>query len=82
MVMEVARVDRQGRLLIPKSLREKKGLKDEVELVDIEEGIIVRPKRARSWGDILSRKLKVEWAEALTVSLEKLSLDDLLLGKS
>lgn len=80
MVMAVAKVDRQGRIIIPKSLRDKKGLTDQVELVEVEDGIIIRPKKASSWDHMLSKKLKVEWSNALTVSLEKLSLDDVLLG--
>jgi len=80
MVMEVVKIDSQGRIVIPKSLREKKGLNDEVEILEMEEGIILRPKKGKSWDEILSKKIKVDWHNALTVSLESLSIDDIILG--
>jgi len=80
MVMEVVKIDSQGRIIIPKSLREKKGLNDEVEILEMEEGIILRPKKDKSWDEILSKKIKVDWSNALTVSLESLSIDDIILG--
>ena len=78
MVMEVAKVDGQGRILIPKLLREKAGLVGEAELVEVEEGILLRPKKPRSWEQILEKKVKVDWKQALAVSLEGLSIDDVL----
>ncbi|MCP8308301.1 MAG: AbrB/MazE/SpoVT family DNA-binding domain-containing protein [archaeon] len=78
--MEVVKIDSQGRIIIPKSLREKKGLNDEVEILEMEEGIILRPKKDKSWDEILSKKIKVDWSNALTVSLESLSIDDIILG--
>ncbi len=32
------KVDKQGRIFIPKDIRERKGLKGEVEVVEVEEG--------------------------------------------
>lgn len=80
MVMEVVKIDRQGRLIIPKTIREKKGLTGEVEIFEVEEGVILKSRKARTWDSILNDKLKVEWSKALAVSLEGVSVDDLLFG--
>ena len=80
MVMEVVKIDEQGRLVIPKGIRERKGLKGEVQVLETEEGVIVKPRKAVSWDEMLDRKVKVDWSKALTVSLEDISLDELLLG--
>lgn len=78
MVMEVVRMDEQGRLVIPKGIRERKGLTGELEMRETEDGVVLRPRRQRSWDVVLSRKLRVDWSRALSVSLEKRSTDDLL----
>lgn len=80
MVMEVVNVDSQGRILIPKPLRDKIGLTGEAELTETSDGILLRPKRPRSWEQVLERKLKADWKSALAVSLEGISLDDILFG--
>lgn len=78
MVMEVVRMDEQGRLVIPKGIRERKGLTGELEMRETEDGVVLRPRRQRSWDVVLSPKLRVDWSRALSVSLEKRSTDDLL----
>lgn len=78
MVMEVVTLDEQGRLIIPKRIRERKGLTGEVEILEAEEGVIIRPKKTKNWDNVLKEKLGVDWASALAVSLEGISMDDLL----
>ena len=78
MVMEVVKIDKQGRVVIPKSVRERKGLKGEIELVETDEGIILRPLKARTWDSVLSKKVSVNWDEAVSVSLDNISMDELL----
>ncbi len=80
MVMEVARIDEQGRVVIPKTIRERRGLTGEVEILEVEEGVVLRPRRERSWDSVLSKKVKVDWSGALVISLENVSVDDLLFG--
>lgn len=80
MVMEMVshvRVDRQGRIVIPKDVRDRKGLKGEVEVIEVEEGVLLRPP-TRRWDELLGKKVRVDWKKALTVSLENFSVDDLL----
>lgn len=81
MVMVIkGRIDDQGRIVIPKDVREKWNLKGEVEIVEIEGGVLIRPKKS-GWEDFLSRKVKVDWNRAVAVSLEKVSVDELIFGE-
>lgn len=80
MVMEVVRIDEQGRLVIPKSIRERKGMVGEVLLEEVENGVLLRPKRKGGWNLILDRKPDVEWSSVLSISLESASADDLIFG--
>jgi len=80
MVMEVGKIDSQGRVLVPKALRENLGLTGEIELVQVKDGILLRPRKSKSWEQILSEKLKVDWKQAMAVSLEGVSMDDVLFG--
>jgi len=80
MVMVIkARIDEQGRLVIPKDVREKWNLKGEVEMVEVEGGVLIRPKKG-GWEDFLSRKVKVDWSRAVAISLESVSVDELIFG--
>jgi len=47
--------------------------------VQVEQGILLRPRKARTWEQILENKVKVDWRRAVAVSLEGLSVDDVLL---
>ena len=78
--MEVVKIDEQGRLVIPKTIRERKGLNGEIELLETSEGVLLRPRKERSWEPLLGEKLRVDWSRALSVSLEDISIDDLILG--
>lgn len=75
----VVRVDRQGRIVIPKEVRERKKLEGEVEVVEVEEGVLVRSHR-REWDRFFANKVGVNWQKALAVSLENVSIDDFLFG--
>jgi len=84
MVMEMVQtvgVDQQGRVVIPKELRERKKLQGEIEIIEVNEGLLLRPLR-REWNKIFDNKAKVNWHKALAVSLESISIDDLLFGGS
>lgn len=78
--MEMVKVDGQGRLVIPKDIRERRGLTGEVEVLETDEGVVLRPRRAKAWDSVLNGKLRVDWGSALAVSLEKVSVDSLLFG--
>ncbi|MGQ9722590.1 MAG: AbrB/MazE/SpoVT family DNA-binding domain-containing protein [Candidatus Jordarchaeum sp.] len=75
------RIDDQGRLVIPKDIRKKWRLKGEVDIVEVEDGVLIRPKKG-GWKDFLIKKVKVDWNRAVAVSLEKVSVDELIFGES
>lgn len=80
MVMALAektKIDKQGRVLIPKELREKMRLTGEVEILEVDRGLYIRPLE-KSWDNLFNKKLKVEWQKAMSVSLEDISIDDLI----
>lgn len=78
MVMEVVKIDDQGRLVIPKTIRERRGFDGEIELLETDEGVLLRPKRERSWEQLLGEKLTVDWSRAISISLEDVSIDDMI----
>jgi AbrB family looped-hinge helix DNA binding protein len=78
MVMEVVKIDEQGRLVIPKTIRERRGLEGEIEVLETDEGVLLRPKREGSWEQLLGEKLTVDWSRVLAISLEDVSIDDLI----
>ena len=78
--LELVKIDSQGRVVIPKEIRERKGLEGVLEVVETEEGVIIRPLRAKSWEPLFRRRIRVNWGRTLAVSLEGLSIDDLMLG--
>lgn len=75
------RVDDQGRLVIPKEVREKWGLKGEVDIVEMGDGVLIRPIKD-SWKGFLTKKVIVDWNKAVAVSLEEVSVDELMFGES
>lgn len=66
--------------MIPKEMRKRKGLKGVVEVVETEEGVVIRPLKAKLWEPLFRRRIRVNWERALAVSLENLSVDDLMSG--
>ena len=64
MVMVMAdsiNIDSQGRIVIPKRLRDKKGLKGELEIIETREGILLRPikDKSKNWSKIFKKKLHI-----------------------
>lgn len=43
--------------------------------------MLIRPKNG-GWKDFLIKKVKVDWNRAVAVSLEKVSVDELIFGES
>lgn len=78
---EYVRIDRQGRVVIPKHLREKFGFDGEVEIIAGDDGVTLRPPKKKNWDVFLKDKLKVDWRRAMTVSLEGLNVDELMFGQ-
>ena len=76
----MTKIDEEGRVVIPKKIRERKKLEGEIELVETNEGVLLRPKTARNWNRLFENKIRVDWKKALTVSLEDISIDELLFG--
>ncbi len=75
--MEVVKVDDQRKLFIPKATWERKRLAGEVEILETENGVVLRPRR--DGGYALNETPNVDWTSALTVSLDRVSFDDLSL---
>ena len=75
--MVVVKIDDQGRIIIPKEIRDRKKLNDEVEIKEIDEGIIIKPKKTLKWRDFLRNKLKIDWDKVQKLDLSEKNLDDL-----
>jgi len=43
------------------------------------EGVVIRPLKAKLWEPLFRRRVRVDWERTLAVSLENLSVDDLML---
>ncbi|MBC8236009.1 hypothetical protein H8E77_41210 [bacterium] len=48
-----------GTIKIPKEILSDTQLRGEVELIKFEEGILIKPKAPKSWGDFFETKLKM-----------------------
>jgi len=77
MVMVMVKIDEQGRLIIPKEIREKLKLIGEVEIVEVKEGIILKPKQTLTWKKFYKDKLKMNWDEVHKLDLSEEDLTDL-----
>jgi len=77
MVMVMVRIDDQGRIIIPKEIREKKRLTGEVEIEEVKEGIIIKPKNEITWNEIFKNKLKIDWNKVQKLDLSEESFDKL-----
>nr|MDO8045474.1 hypothetical protein [Candidatus Baldrarchaeota archaeon] len=42
--------------------------------------MLIRPFR-KGWDNLFAKRVRVDWSKALTVSLEDVSVDDLLFGE-
>ena len=79
MVMVMVKIDDQGRIIIPKEIRERKKLIEEVEIKEIDEGIIIKPKKSLTWKEFLENKLKIDWNKVQKLNLSEVNLDDIWL---
>lgn len=79
MVMVMVKIDDQGRIIIPKEIRDRKKLNDEVEIKEIDEGIIIKPKKTLKWRDFLKNKLKIDWDKVQKLDLSEENLDEVWL---
>jgi len=73
----MVRIDDQGRIIIPKEIREKKRLTGEVEIEEVKEGIIIKPKNEITWNEIFKNKLKIDWNKVQKLDLSEESFDKL-----
>lgn len=77
--MVMVKIDEQGRIIIPKELREKKKLIGEIEIEEIKDGLILRSKKDLTWRDFFKEKLKINWKKTQKLDLSEETLDDLWL---
>jgi AbrB family looped-hinge helix DNA binding protein len=61
MRVDLAKIDEEGRVLIPKKIRERKRLEGEIELVETDDGVLLRPKFAKGWNRLFENKIRVAW---------------------
>ena len=79
MVMVLVKIDEQGRIIIPKEIREKMKLNSEVELKVLDEGILIKPKASLTWKEFFKTKLKIDWNKVKKLDLSEEDLDQLWL---
>ncbi|USS41079.1 AbrB/MazE/SpoVT family DNA-binding domain-containing protein [Thermococcus aggregans] len=72
MIMEIKRIDRQGRVVIPKEWRDKWG--DEIILIELDDRIEILPRKKPN----LSRFFDMVEVEIKGEDLEKELLEDLI----
>ena len=77
MVMVMVKIDEQGRIIIPKEIREKKRLRGEVEIEVVKEGILIKPKTEITWNEIFKSKFKINWNNVKKLDLSEENLDKL-----
>ena len=76
MVLVMVKIDEQGRIIIPKEIRERKKLNDEVVLEETNEGLIIKPKYKTTWKQIFKKKLQIDWNKVRKLDLSDENLDD------
>jgi AbrB family looped-hinge helix DNA binding protein len=76
MVMVMVKIDEQGRIIIPKEIRERKKLNDEVVLEETNEGLIIKPKSKITWKQFFKKKLQIDWNKVRKLDLSEENLDD------
>ena len=75
MVMVMVKIDDQGRIIIPKEIRERKKLTGDVEIEEVKEGIIIKPKKSLTWKEFFKNKLKIDWKKVQKLDLSEENLD-------
>ena len=79
MVMVVVKIDEQGRLIIPKEIRERKKMTNEVILEETKDGIIIKPQSVLTWTQFFKTKLKLDWTKVRKLDLSEENFDDMWL---
>ncbi|MFQ6136540.1 MAG: AbrB/MazE/SpoVT family DNA-binding domain-containing protein [Candidatus Hydrothermarchaeales archaeon] len=66
-----AKIDKFGRIVIPKEIRERRRLEDEVKIIETEKGVQILPVDdiKNVLDRLYSEKLKVDWKKATALSL-------------
>ena len=75
MVMVRVKIDDQGGIIIPKEIRDRRKLIGEVEIKEINEGIIIIAKKTLKWKDFFKNKLKIIWDKVQKLDLSNENLD-------
>lgn len=75
MVMVRVKIDDQGGIIIPKEIRDRRKLIGEVEIKEINEGIIIIAKKTLKWKDFFKNKLKINWDKVQKLDLSNENLD-------
>jgi len=73
------KIDKVGRIVIPKELRERKKLNEKVELIEVEEGVLIRAVQEtaqKTLDDLYKNKLEIKWNKASIGDLSEESLDE------
>lgn len=65
-----------GTIIIPKEILSDAQLHGEVELIKCEEGILIKPKAQKSWGDFFSTKLKMN--KPIYIDLSEVNEDEFM----
>ena len=67
------------RIRLPQEWAESLGMRDEVNLVRTDEGILVRPHHAATWDEVFADKLRVRPGDDSTApDVKELSGDDIV----
>jgi len=65
-----------GTIIIPKEMLSDAQLHGEVELIKCEEGILIKPKAQKSWGDFFSTKLDMN--KPIYIDLSEVDEDEFM----
>jgi bifunctional DNA-binding transcriptional regulator/antitoxin component of YhaV-PrlF toxin-antitoxin module len=65
-----------GTITIPKEMLSDAQLYGEVELIKCEEGILIKPKAQKSWGDFFETKLKMN--KPIYIDLSEVNEDEFM----
>jgi len=76
MALVMVKIDDQGRIIIPKDIRERKKLTDEVVLEETEQGVTIKPRSKLTLEQFFNHKLKIDWSKVKKLDLSKENLDD------